>query len=234
MDNNTLILLGKNIRIYRKRRGMTLDQLAEKIYKTKSNVSKYERGLVAIDVATLMDICGALGISPRVLLPVNQNETTYTPVAIKTPGKKEYLYVSDGRKDLVRALMVYGRPIGDKVPINLFYGLVSFDNPHKCRALYYGSMTREDDTVTYLMRNQRNKIEYATICTKNPLNYSGQKVGMLTGISARSLMPAAAKCILSETELPENEKLKEALKLSREDIRLTKKYNMFTLDQLDF
>lgn len=95
-------------------------------------------------------------------------------------------------------------------------------------------MTREDDTVTYLMRNQRNKIEYATICTKNPLNYSGQKVGMLTGISARSLMPAAAKCILSETELPENEKLKEALKLSREDIRLTKKYNMFTLDQLDF
>ena len=60
---------------------------------------------------------------------------------------------------------------------------------------------------------ERNKIEYATICTKNPLNYSGQKVGMLTGISARSLMPAAAKCILSETELAENEKPHESVYL---------------------
>ena len=43
MDNNTLILLGKNIRIYRKRRGMTLDQLAEKMNVTVDNLYNIHR-----------------------------------------------------------------------------------------------------------------------------------------------------------------------------------------------
>ena len=61
--------LGEKIRYYRKRRGMTQQELAEQINRTLACVSKYEHGGVAIDAYTLYMIARALEVEPKIFLP---------------------------------------------------------------------------------------------------------------------------------------------------------------------
>ena len=60
--------VGRRVRYFRKRRGLTLSEVAERICKSQSAVSKYERGEMAIDVATLYDLAAVLGVNVELLL----------------------------------------------------------------------------------------------------------------------------------------------------------------------
>ncbi|MDO4853325.1 MAG: helix-turn-helix transcriptional regulator, partial [Clostridia bacterium] len=60
--------IGNNIRIYRRANRMTLDELADRIHKSKATVGKYEQGAISIDVDTLFDVAAALKIAPSLLL----------------------------------------------------------------------------------------------------------------------------------------------------------------------
>ena len=60
--------VGKRIRFYRKKSGMTIEVFAQKIQKSKATVSKYENGEIAIDVETLFTIAQALQVSPDQLI----------------------------------------------------------------------------------------------------------------------------------------------------------------------
>ena len=90
--------IGLKIRYYRKNRQMTVDQLAEAICKSKSCVSKYENGQIAVDLPTLYDIAAALdvGVTQLLYLPPSQrNGTTAGEVPAffaglhKQPGKMQ-------------------------------------------------------------------------------------------------------------------------------------------------
>lgn len=63
--------VGSRIRYARKSRGMSMDELAQAIYKTRSAISKYENGQISVDIATLYDIANALKISIYDLLHRN-------------------------------------------------------------------------------------------------------------------------------------------------------------------
>ena len=62
MDEN---IIGRNIRQLRKSRGMTLEQLAEKVGSTKSTISRYEVGAyepsfkMIRKISEVFDICPA-------------------------------------------------------------------------------------------------------------------------------------------------------------------------------
>ena len=45
--------VGNRIRMYRKHRGLTLTELAEKLNYSSSTISKYENGLISIDIETV-------------------------------------------------------------------------------------------------------------------------------------------------------------------------------------
>jgi hypothetical protein len=47
------------------------------------------------------------------------------------------------------------------------------------------------------------------------------------------LLPASAKCIVSGEILAENEELTESLLLTKEDLRLIRRSNMFIVEQTD-
>ena len=55
--------VGSRIHYARKRRGMSMDELAQASYKTRSAISKYENGQISVDIATLYDIANALEVS---------------------------------------------------------------------------------------------------------------------------------------------------------------------------
>ena len=58
--------------------------------------------------------------------------------------------------------------------------------------------------------------------------HAEQKWALFNGFSSRPMMPIAIKMLLSRERLPENEELLRKLKVSREDIRLLKLYNMLS------
>lgn len=55
--------IGENIKRFRKEKGITQQQLANAIHKSKSAVEKYEYGDINISISTLQDIATALDIS---------------------------------------------------------------------------------------------------------------------------------------------------------------------------
>lgn len=61
-DNDIKILIGQNIRIFRKLNDMTLDDLAGKLGCKNTSLSNYERGIQAISAVNLYKISEILNI----------------------------------------------------------------------------------------------------------------------------------------------------------------------------
>lgn len=230
----THIQLGQNIRTYRRASHMTIEALADAIHKSKATVSKYEQGGIALDVDTLFDIAEALHVRPQMLLQGLRKVKENRPVSAISGGVRRYLYLFDGRTNrIVRGLCVIGAHGDDEIPVSLFYNIPSFDEPSRCRVLYLGRVEHHEFVTNFLLEDHANGIEHVFICLMKPLNSMGQESGLLSGISSRTLLPASAKCILSDVPLAEDDALITRLLLTKEDIRLTKKFNMFTLEQTD-
>ena len=63
-----LIKIGKFIATCRKEKGITQENLAEKLYVTDRAVSKWERGISLLDASKMLDLCRILGITVNELL----------------------------------------------------------------------------------------------------------------------------------------------------------------------
>jgi len=98
-----LQILGKNIRKYRKLKGLTLEKLAEKLDITHQNLSNLEHGKNFLKIQTLEKICNALEVSPSALFSVDDlpenlnNDDNIKPVLIELikdfdPEKTKALY----------------------------------------------------------------------------------------------------------------------------------------------
>jgi len=60
--------IGSLIRQFRQSKALTIEELAERINKSRATLSKYEKGDIVLDVDTLYDISDALGIQAEQLL----------------------------------------------------------------------------------------------------------------------------------------------------------------------
>ena len=58
---------------------------------------------------------------------------------------------------------------------------------------------------------------------------SQTKWGLFTGFSSRPMMPIATKILLSKQVIKEDEEFLKSLKISREDVRILKLYNMLSI-----
>lgn len=224
--------IGGNIRLYRRANHITLEELAGRIHKSKATLGKYEQGTISLDVNTLWEIAAALQMEPEQLLK-NLHPAGGTEMAGgASPGfGRQYLYIYDGRaKRILRSLLAGGGPEEENPPLTLFYDVPDFEQLHRCRTLYYGRRQRQDMVIHYAFKNQSNGVERVNITLMRSLELEGRGTGLMTGLSARRLLPVCVKCILSTRMLEENEELIDALLLTKEDIRLTRKNNMFMVE----
>ena len=196
-------------------------------------MGKYEQGAIALDLDTLYEIAAALGVSPFQLMVslLPEKKEKGEP---RLMGERRYMYLYDGRASrIVRSLLVSGKDEADDA-VTLFYDIPSFTEPQRCRALYYGRRQKHDFVTNYLLENQSNGVEHAFLCVMRSLDRPSESTGLLSGISSRMLLPASAKCIVSASILPENEELTESLLLTKEDLRLTRRCNMFIVEQTNW
>lgn len=66
--------LGQRIKAQRIRRGMTQDDLAEKLLIPKASVSAYENDRIDIKGSRIVELAEALGVSPNYLLGFTEEE----------------------------------------------------------------------------------------------------------------------------------------------------------------
>ncbi|MBQ5588701.1 MAG: hypothetical protein IIU70_00980, partial [Anaerotignum sp.] len=83
--------------------------------------------------------------------------------------------------------------------------------------------------VNFNFENQNNKVERAFLYAINSFSHSGRMAGLYCGLSTQPILPACFKFVLSPEILEEDEELKAELSVSKEDIKVLKKMNMFVV-----
>lgn len=209
---------GMRIRMFRRLKGFSQQEFADALHKTKSTVSKYERGDISIDLETFHEICCVLSLSPATLLPPSKEESD---VGGRGQTKQLYLYNLAGRQGvLTRSLLeIYGSDTDQEASVSWFYGIPSFHAPEKCQGYYFGSITRQNIFTHLHLTNQKNSIEQVSICYRSNLDNLSFSVGLMSGLSFESLVPVTSKIIISAKPLAEDEVLLQALSFDQAEIK---------------
>ncbi len=227
--------IGKRIRTYRKNKSMTIEELANLINKSKATVSKYEKGEIVLDIVTLYEIAKALQVHVEQLLYYNTER-----VEISSSGSSPaffngvsqfYSYIFDGRTNkLIRCVFDVLSEAGEsRYKIMMYMNFKDYSNYQNCENTYWGYIEHYDALTNIFVTNSNTAMEQVTASILASYLDSDTKWGLFFGISSRPLMPIAVKMLFSKKLLKEDETLLRQLKVTREDIRLLKLYNMLSV-----
>lgn len=227
------IQVAQRIRSYRKMRKMTLEDLSQLIHKSKSTISKYEKAEIAIDIQTLYEISIALNIQLEQLIyiPIQQNPNEkISPIesGFFHNINQFYSYLYDGRtKSIIRCVFdVISKSENGQQRVILYMNFKNYENYQNCENTYIGTIEHYDALTNMSLTNHDTPMEKANINILASYLTSDTKWGLFNGFSSRPMMPIAIKMLFSRKKLEENDELIEQLKVSKEDIRLLKLYNM--------
>lgn len=227
--------IGKRIRTFRKKRSMTLEDLSQIICKSKSTISKYEKGEIPIDIETLYEIADALQVHVEQLLYCPPKRTVLasgsSSPAFFTGCSQFYSYVFDGRDNqLIRCVFdILSETDNSEYKIMMYMNFKDYVHYQLCENTYWGYIEHYDALTNIQLTNQDSPIEKASVQILASYLDSNTKWGLFNGFSTRPMMPIATKMLFSKTKLHEDTELIQKLKISREDIRLMKLYNMFSV-----
>lgn len=139
--------VGSRIRYARKSRGMSMDELAQAIYKTRSAISKYENGQISVDIATLYDIANALKISIYDLLhrntpDINQEYNAEVPAFFRGVSQL-YMYFFDGRVNRAQCTVIDIFPTeeSNKAEVLMYMNIKDLAHYRICESSYRGILT---------------------------------------------------------------------------------------------
>ncbi len=224
--------LGSRIRLYRQAKGISLAALSELVGKSKATLSKYENGEITIDIETLFSIADALEVVPVQLLQgVAPSAPKYTGDCDGTVH--QYLYIYDGVAGRVTKSLLETTYHKEQPPmVTFFYNLPDFENPERCKALYYGTLHVHDIITNYSLQNQSTGYESVFMCLIRPFGSSDRQVGLISGIAASKRLPMSAKVVLCDEIQEETEEFINSLILTKDDFRVIRRSNAFMIDQL--
>ena len=239
--NNINKFIGGKIKNYRKMKMMTIQQLADRIHKSRATVSKYENGEITVDIETLYEI--------SLVLEVNLNQITdYKPTKEITPvlepqeyegnspffvASRLYFYFYDGKHDRLKEAVIDI----DKTKLNEDGSYeasltISFTNVHGKRSeIYYtGNVLYSDMLIRFSFINQYNKLERDLLYIYNPLELRSFTYGLLCGITSSDFMPCAFKCLVTLRPNDDYTDLKQRLMLTPNELRRWQRMNMLIVD----
>ena len=150
--------VGSRIRYARKSRGMSMDELAQAIYKTRSAISKYENGQISVDIATLYDIANALKISIYDLLhrntpDINQEYNAEVPAFFRGSSQL-YMYFFDGRVNRAQCTVIDIFPTeeSNKAEVLMYMNIKDLAHYRICESSYRGILTHYEAFSAMLLR----------------------------------------------------------------------------------
>ncbi len=227
--------IGSRIRFYRTRRGLSQEQLAFKVFKSKSTLSKYESGKIPIDIETLYLIASELEVEMSALVDYPIPAKAQVP-QYRDPfdnADRIYMYYFDGRSGKTTKTLIcleQGQRSGNTLPCRCYMDVSSFDAHEQCKYFYTGT-TVQYEMISYIhLYNRFNPTEHITISILNPFHRTQHIWGIMSAISFNPITPFAIKCLLSPVQIPDVMLNKEMLTLGKDDIKTVKKLNMLLLN----
>ncbi|EEB36832.1 DNA-binding helix-turn-helix protein [Anaerococcus hydrogenalis DSM 7454] len=227
--------VGKLIKAYRKLRKLTLEELAKKIYKSKSTLSKYENGQIQIDIDNLYLIADALDIRVDKLL-YNDDQILISDESKNVPKffknlTEFYSYMYDGRVNKVirSKLNILSKIDNNKYRIMMYMNYKDEKTYQVCENTYFGFIEHFDAKTNINLTNKDTHMEKAIIQILASFLNSETKWSLWTGFSSRPMMPISTKMLISKKSIEIDRNFENILKISNEDIRLLKLYNMFAV-----
>lgn len=234
MRQNVSIEVGGHIREFRKLRKITLNELSDMIFKSPSTISKYENGEISIDVATLYDIAAALNVRVEQLLSYRKQSRVEQDEAVGLPqffrnDSQIFMYIYDGRTHNVMqcVLDIFSKDEDDRFNAMLYMNYQNYSSYRNCENTFKGYLEHFHAMTICHMQNLNTPMGSALIQILSPFVDSNEKWGLFTCFSVRPIMPIATKVLFSKLPLPINDDLIARLKISKEDVRQMKMYNMF-------
>ena len=248
--------IGRRIRQFRKLQGLTLQQMADQLNKSKATMSKYESGDIILDVETLSAVAGLLKVSMSQLTDYRPEEEILQGADTVTSSEKVsphetsspffraerfYFYYYDGRYRRIRegelrvlrqhSLTADGRCMESPAAIS-----ISEDTPmgRSSQEHYTGTVLYSDMLIRVDFLHQHNPLEKNQLTLFNP---SGTLCdGLLSGITTVDRMPFACKCLFSLT--PQDTSLTggllQRLTFTRRELQLLQKRNLLLADGSQF
>lgn len=225
--------VGERIRNFRKKRSLTLVDLSQKLNKSKATVSKYERGEIVVDIQTLYEIAEVLDVHINQLLFFDHNTpiTTHSIHPAFFSGLNQfYSYVFDGRANQVLESVFDIVPTEDSSTneVYMYMNVQSIEEYQVCENTYHGVIEHYDAVTNLRIRNLDTPMEQVSISILASFLESNTKWGLFFGLSSRPMMPVSMKMLFTREPLKIDKELTNKLKLSKEDVRLLKHYNMFS------
>lgn len=231
--------VGKQIRMYRKVQGLTLQQLADMIHKSRASVSKYENGEIALDIETLYEISSALHVNVNQLMDYKTEIEKTEEESVISSGKgaffeanRLYFYFYDGRykrlKDGIIDIHKTSEHPGD---YEASFSINTVNENGRSSAIYYtGKVVYSDMLIRFSFVNQYNTLEEDLLYIFNPLEKRDFTEGLLCGISSADLMPCAFKCLVTLEPQEANEELMNQLMITKKELKRWQKLNMLIVD----
>lgn len=231
--------VGNRIKTLRKEQKLTLQQLADMIHKSRATVSKYENGEISIDVETLNDIAVALDTDVNQLVDYRRKKAVHHLPSREMDGKSPfyqadrlYFYYFDGRSNRLKdGVIDINRKDTDmgQHDASFHISYVTADG-RSSKNYYSGKAVYSDMLMRFSFVNQYNTLEEDLLYIFNPLEPRDFTEGLLCGISSADLMPCAFKCIITLTPQPLDDKLKQLLLITPQELRRWQKLNMLIVD----
>lgn len=230
-------LVGQKIRNFRKRKNLTLEEFGQRIYKSKATLSKYESGEIKLDVDTLYQIAGALDVQVNQLMP-DCASVVNKPIDrnkwLNRQGKhtRMYSYFYCGvSNSIVKCVIDFESiPGTDQEQKMVFYKNVkNFQEYPICESIYYGHVDYFEGVTNMYGQNIDSKLDHIQISMLGSYIETQYKFGIMSGISAKPIMPVSIKMMFSSQQINDEEELNKLLKISKDDVRLMKLNNMFTV-----
>lgn len=227
--------VGARIRYYRKARGITIVELAKRMHISKSAISKYECGQVAITLEQIVSIAEILELDPFLLLSdcfLPDNQAVFRQ-AVSSEGEtftKYYLYGFSGReKAYVNISLLL---LGDKTC--RLYGEIEDEENYRCCKYYYTGELRTDSAFQRaFLTNPLNRDDIIILEKMMPLGKKDLQFAFGVSMSIGINYPIAFKWLLSRKKIKNPEKIRELLAFSANDIKRMRTTNAFSVDFKD-
>lgn len=223
--------VGLRIRSFRRMRGLSVEQLAARIEKSKATVYKYESGQIPVDVDTLSDISAALQMDASFFFDQPVLKRSGRPGISFFDSNRLYAYYYDGRiKRVVRSLLAFRPgPEGEIDHASFYMNLTDFEKPETSRYIYSGNFSSHETVSYFIFENLTLPIETLVIELLHPFRTSLISWGVFLGMSDSPMTPMATKILVSKAPLTDEELASYPLRFTKEELKDIREKNALLL-----
>lgn len=231
--------VGEKIRFFRKMRGYSLKEFSALLNCSPSTLSKYEHGLISLDIVTLSRIAELLHILPGQLIDSSCTRKDAPQFHNSTQFFRQvdtfYMYQLFPRYKrnaiIVGCLNIWHKD-GDAAEEDVTY---YFDLPEDApdhtmgRSVYNGRIFYGEGVSVIDLCNGYNSNDRSALYVVNPFFLTTETVGLYVGISQSLRSPSAAKVLFSQNQLKIDAELRERLSFNKEELAEYRRINALVI-----